>query len=86
MKIGEASEALSVLCNGEAWLVCLSECHHGDRQPALLVEQSLFDYLHDTNAQFEDYLCLIVWNKGLVKWKLSQNNYGNVSIWVITLY
>ena len=47
--MGVPAEALSALCNGEirvqpfchAWLVCLSERHHGDSQPVLLVEQSL---------------------------------------------
>ena len=47
--MGWPAEALSALCNGEirdrpcrhAWLVCLSERHHGDRRPVMLVEQSL---------------------------------------------
>ena len=59
------AEALSALCNGEirgqpcrhAWLVCLSECHHGDREPALLMEQSLSaTATHSANAVLGDQL------------------------------
>ena len=47
--MGGPTEALTALCNGEirgrpccqSWLVCLSERHYGDRQPALHVEQGL---------------------------------------------
>ena len=48
--MGWPAEALSALCNGEirgrpsyhAWLVCLSECRHGDRRPVMLEEHSLW--------------------------------------------
>ena len=44
--MGGPAEALSPICNGEirglacrhTWLVCLSECRHGDSQIVLLLE------------------------------------------------